>query len=80
MSINKALLSLARDDTTFIESAPFLFGPESKDYIDQVKAMRSTLLARTLENQAFPLTAGGKYKEWSPEQRPGPPKDSGMEI
>ncbi len=47
MQMNKSLLPLAKDETKFREAAPMLFGTEfaksSKEYIDQVKAMRTTL-------------------------------------
>ena len=49
--VNKALLPLVKEDASFTDSAPLLFGPEfakrSKDYMDQVKAMRSTLPTRS---------------------------------
>ncbi len=45
--MNKSLLPLAKDETKFTEAAPMLLGTEfaksSKKYIDQVKAMRTTL-------------------------------------
>ena len=45
--INKALLPLVEEDSNFGEVSPSLFGPEfaqkSKQLVDQVKAMRSTL-------------------------------------
>ena len=47
--VNKTLLPLVEDDSNFVEVSPSLFGPEfaqkSKDLVDQVKAMRSTLNA-----------------------------------
>ena len=45
--MNKALLPLVKEDSNFGEVSPSLFGPEfaqkSKQHVDQVKAMRSTL-------------------------------------
>ena len=45
--INKALLPIVRDDSNFKEAAPLLFGTEfakkSKEMVEQVKAMRSTI-------------------------------------
>ena len=45
--MNKALLPLVEEDSNFGEASPSLFGPEfaqkSKQHVDQVKAMRSTL-------------------------------------
>ena len=47
--MNKALLPLVEEDSNFGEVAPSLFGPEfaqkSKELVDQVKAMRSTINA-----------------------------------
>ena len=49
-SFNKTLLPLAQEDKNFIEAAPYLFGPEfakqSKEYLDQVKALRTSMSAR----------------------------------
>ena len=49
-SVNKSLLPLAKDDENFTTAAPLLFGGEfakkSKDFLDQVKAIRSTLPAK----------------------------------
>ena len=45
--MSKTLLPLVEDDKHFTEAVPFLFGPDfaqkSKDLIDQVKAMRSSV-------------------------------------
>ena len=45
--MNKALLPIVGDDNNFKEAAPFLFGTEfvkkSKEMVEQVKAMRSTI-------------------------------------
>ena len=49
-SLNKSLLPLAQDDKNFMDAAPNSFGSEfarkSKDYLDQVKALRTSLSSR----------------------------------
>ena len=46
-SMNRTLLPLVKDDENFMEAAPYLFGGnfarQSKEFLDQVKALRSTL-------------------------------------
>ena len=46
--INKGLLPLVKEEDNFKEAAPLLFGPDfakkSKEYIEQVKAMRSSIV------------------------------------
>ena len=48
--LNKSLLPIVQEDDNFKESSPSLFGTEfarkSKDLVDQVKAMRSSLIFR----------------------------------
>lgn len=48
--VNKALLPIALEDDNFRDAPPYLFGNEfakrSKDYVEQVQAMRSTLRDR----------------------------------
>ncbi len=54
--LNKGLLPLAKDETVtkFAEAEPMLFGTEfaksSKEYVDQVKAMRTTLSSSNNNN------------------------------
>ena len=47
MDINKALLLIVQDDSNFVDAAPVLFGSEfgqkSKEHVDQVRALRSTI-------------------------------------
>lgn len=47
VDINKALLPLVQDDSNFVDAPPVLFGSEfgrkSKEHVDQVKALRSTI-------------------------------------
>ena len=61
--MNKALLPLVDEDSTFREVSPSLFGPEfaqkSKQLVDQVKAMRSPLDTFKLFFNQAPPTAGG---------------------
>jgi len=61
--VNKTLLPLVEDDSNFVEVSPSLFGPEfaqkSKDLVDQVKAMRSTLNAPSRFFDQAPPTARG---------------------
>lgn len=49
-AINKNLTPLVKEDADFTEAAPNLFGPDfskrAKDYLDQVKTLRSTLPPR----------------------------------
>ena len=63
LQMNKSLLPLAKDETKFTEAAPMLFGTEfaksSKEYIDQVKAMRTTLNTNTNNRTNKPYFRGG---------------------
>lgn len=66
MDINKALLPIVQDDSNFTAAAPVLFGSEfgrkSKEHIDQVKALRSTISKETPKRSFFrgnPLEGGG---------------------
>ena len=47
LDMNKALLPIAQEDDNFREAPPYLFGSgfakQSKDYVEQVQAMRSSL-------------------------------------
>ena len=49
-SINKSLVPLVKEDSDFSEVAPNLFGPEfskrAKDFVDQVKTLRSSFTAK----------------------------------
>ena len=49
-AINKNLTTLVKEDTDFTEAAPNLFGSDfskrAKDYLDQVKTLRSTFPPR----------------------------------
>lgn len=65
MDINKALLPIVQDDSNFTAAAPVLFGSEfgrkSKEHIDQVKALRSTISKETPKRSFFrgnPLEGG----------------------
>ena len=57
--INKVLLPLVRDDEHFTEAAPHLFESDfvrhSKEFVDQVKAIRSTLPSKTKESAKKPF-------------------------
>ena len=48
--INKSLVPLVKEDSDFSKVAPNLFGPEfskgSKDFVDQVKTVRSSFVAK----------------------------------
>ena len=62
--INKALLPIVGDGSNFKEAAPLLFGMEfakkSKEMVEQVKAMRSTITKKSERRPSFfPLTIGG---------------------
>lgn len=50
-AINKTLLPIVQDDENFVGAAPSLFGPE--DYVDQVKALRSTLPRQDRDQRPF---------------------------
>ena len=70
LNVNKALLPLVQEDTNFDGASPALFGSDfakrSKDYVDQVKAMRSVVPAKTQDNRQFfrggPPNKGGNNK------------------
>lgn len=55
LAINKTLLPIAQSDENFVGAAPSLFGPEfgkqSKDYVDQVRALRATLPRQDRDSQ-----------------------------
>ena len=64
-SVNKALLPLVKEDDHFAGASPNLFGPDfakrSKEFLEQVKALRSSLPVRvqkTLFSQGPPLGEG----------------------
>ena len=73
-SVNKSLLPMVKDDTPYAKASPDLFGTDfarkSKEFIDQVKAFRSSLPTASKYNQekkslfrkANPLGKGGAYK------------------
>ena len=58
---NRALLPIAQEDDNFLNGPPYLFGNEfvkrSKDYVEQVRAMRSTLLKGTRKRPFFEWVA-----------------------
>ena len=62
-SMNRTLLPLVKDDENFMEAAPHLFGGnfarQSKEFLDQVKALRSTLPSKTKEPSKKPFFRGG---------------------
>ena len=71
-NINKGLLPLVKEEDNFKEAAPLLFGPDfakkSKEYIEQVKAMRSSIV-RPERQQFFrsgpPISRGGySQRSW----------------
>ena len=75
--INKTLLPLVEEDSNFGEVSPSLFGPEfaqkSKQLVDQVKAMRSTLSTpkqffRTGPPNSRGVTVGNRPKEEEPRK------------
>ena len=80
LALNKALLPITADDSNFKEAAPALFGKnfanQSKELIDQVKAMRFSLPGksgtgrRSFFRNGPPQTVGGLW--W--EQRFQPPE------
>ena len=61
-SVNKALLPLAKDDEGFTEAPPLLFGPNfakrSKEFLDQVKAIRTTIPTKGKEPSKKPFFRG----------------------
>ena len=67
-SLNKTLLPLAQDDDVFAEATPKLFGAEfakrSKEHIDQVKALRTSIQSSSSKQQFFrsgPPNKGGQF-------------------
>ena len=73
--INKALLPLVEEDSNFGEVSPSLFGPEfaqkSKQLVDQVKAMRSTLATpKPFFRPGPPNSRGGGGGVQQPETEP----------
>ena len=78
-AVNKSLLPMVKEDAPYVDASPDLFGPEfakkSKDFIDQVKALRSSLPStssssrdhhfqerRSLFRKGNPSGKGGAYK------------------
>ena len=63
-SFNKSLLPLVKEDKDFAETTPYLFGADfakrSKDFTDQIKAMRSTLPIKTEYRSSRPLFRKGQ--------------------
>ena len=70
--MNKTLLPLSKEDDNFVEAPPNLFGSESakqsKEYMEQVKALSLTLLPRR-EQDSFKIFLEG-----------GPPRRGGAEA
>ena len=67
--VNRALLPVAQEDDNFMDAPPYLFGNEfakhSKDYVEQVRAMRSTLPKGMGKRPFFrtgPLKGGAKSR------------------
>ena len=62
-SVNKALLPLVKEDDHFAGASPNLFGPDfakrSKEFLDQVKALRSSLPVRTQSEYRKPFFRKG---------------------
>ena len=61
-SVNKALLPFAKDDEGFTEAPPLLFGPNfakrSKEFLDQVKVIRTTIPTKGKEPSGKPFFRG----------------------
>ncbi len=55
MQGNKSLLPMVKENVPYIDASPDLFGPEfakkSKDFIDQVKTLRSSLSSSSSASQ-----------------------------
>ena len=82
--MNKALLPLVEEDSNFEDVSPSLFGLEfaqkSKELVDQVKAMQSTITTPKQFFSTRPPTARGLYSQArtrSPDLPERQPPDSG---
>ena len=78
-SMNRSLLPLVKNDENFTEAAPHLFGGDfarqSKEFLDQMKALRSTLPSKTKEPFKKPFFRGGPpSKRGGHKPRGGDPK------
>ena len=66
-SINKSLVPLVKEDSDFSEVAPNLFGPEfskrAKDFVDQVRTLRSSFQAKQDLQSRKPLFRRGHSSE-----------------
>ena len=66
-SINKSLVPLVKEDSDFAEVAPNLFGPEfskrAKDFVDQVKTLRSLFAANQDLQSRRPVFRRGRPSE-----------------
>ena len=64
-SLNKSLLPLIKDDVDFATAVPFLFGTDfakrSKDFTDQMKALRAATQKPTTSNYKRPLFRRGPF-------------------
>ena len=64
--VNKSLIPLVKDDSPYVDAAPDLFGPDfakrSKEFLDQVKMIRSSLPTKghNPENKGRPLFRKGQ--------------------
>ena len=74
--VNRVLLPIAQEDDNFMDVPPYLFGNDfakcSKDYVEQVRAMRSTLPKGTGKRPFFerdPLKGGAKSRGKDPYSR-----------
>ena len=76
--MNKALLPLVEENSNFEDVSPSLFGPEfaqkSKELVDQVKAMRSTITTPKQFFDKAPPTAGGLYSQARTRRSPDLPE------
>ena len=66
-SINKSLVPLVKEDSDFSEVAPNLFGPDfskrAKDFVDQVKTLRSSFQTKQDLQSRKPLSRRGHPSE-----------------
>ena len=81
--MNKALLPLVEEDSNFGEASPSLFGPEfaqkSKQHVDQVKAMRSTLgTSKPFFRPGPPNSRGGGVTLASRHEEGEEPREDGQ--
>ena len=74
--MNKALLPLVEEDSNFEDVSPSLFGPEfaqkSKELVDQVKAMRSTITTPKQFFRSGPPNSRGIILASKDEEEPRP--------